>query len=224
MACIASEPPRSAEDCRAVLLAVDAINPVIALMLEFSALTGLRYCDVSRLRFSDVYINGVIRDSIMVIQVKTSNKRITCGIKAREARENVSLTDKSKAAIVKDAKDKSKVKVYLNDQCKAVIEDALQLAKDKNGLMFESDKRAGKPYTAQWVNQILKRVAKGLKINYALSSHSFRKVFALLLITNGNARIHQLRDALGQSSLASTDKYLSTFMSESEALSQKVTF
>jgi integrase len=199
-------PPQTKEACRKILSEVDKINPVIALMLEFSALTGLRYSDVSRLKFTDLMVNGVIRDSIVVIQVKAFNKRIAAGIKAAVA------------------KDRSKVTIFINEQCKAVIEDALRLANDDaKKLAFESSIRAGMPYSAQYVNRILKVVAVKLKLNFALSTHSFRKAFALFLINN-NARIHQVRDALGQSSLSSTDAYLQTFMSDHEALVSKVGF
>jgi integrase len=174
-------------------------------MLEFMALTGLRYSDVSRLKFTDVMINGVFRDSLVVIQIKPFNKRIAAGVKASIAKE------------------RSKVTLYLNPQCKDLLADALGLSNRNLGLIFESSKKAGSPYTAQYVNRTLKVVAGKLKLTFALSTHSFRKAFALMLI-NQNAKIHQVRDALGQSSLASTDAYLKTFISESQALSNKISF
>jgi integrase len=204
VACITSFPPRNKKECRQILSAVDEINPVIALMLEMMALTGLRYSDVSRLRFSDVMINGVFRDSIVVIQTKPFNKRIASGMKATLA------------------KDRSKVIVYINEQAKELLEDALRLSGAK-GLLFPSQAKPDSAYTAQYINRMLKAVAAKLKLNFALSTHSFRKSFALMLINN-NAKIHQVRDSLGQSSLASTDAYLKTFMSESQELSNKISF
>lgn len=201
-----SYPPRTKDECRLILSKVDAINPIVALMLEFSALTGLRFSDVTRLKFSNLMINGQWRDELDVIQVKTFNKRITLGQKAS------------------DAKSKSRVRVFINDQCKELLDDALRLSGgDTRALAFESSKRKGMPYSAQYVNRILKAVAFDLKLNYPLSTHSFRKAFALFMITGG-AKIHQLRDALGHSSLMSTDAYLQTFMNEYEEFANTVTF
>ena len=204
MACVRTEPPRTHKQLRAILRAVDTINPVVALMLEFSALTGLRYSDVSRLRFSDVYINGVIRDSIVVIQTKPFNKRITAGVRPSAAKEA------------------SRVNIHIGAQCKELVEDIRHINHGK-ALMFESAKKKGKPYTAQWCNQILKVVAKDMKLNFPLATHSFRKSFAQSFI-NKNAKVHQVRDALGQSSLASTDRYLQSFSSDTAKIADLIKF
>jgi site-specific recombinase XerD len=197
-------PPKDLREMRKILQLVDQKNPIIALMLEFSCLSGLRFCDVSKLTFKELYINGVIRSSVIIIQSKIYAKSITAGKSEAEAKRVAKLT------------------VYLTDQCKAVIEDAEHLNHGK-ALIFESSVRPGKPYTCQHVNQILKTVAAELRLDYQLSTHSMRKAFAKALVDNG-ASIHQVRDGLGQASLSSTDHYLSTFMSDSERLVQAIKF
>lgn len=51
------------------------INPVIRLMLEFEARTGLRYVDASQIKWADVMINGVYRESFTLVMSKSYNKR-----------------------------------------------------------------------------------------------------------------------------------------------------
>lgn len=197
-------PPKDGKELRKILQLVDQENPVVALMLELSALTGLRYSDVSELTFDDVYINGVIRSSVIIIQAKIYSKSIAAGKSPAEARRVAKLS------------------VFLSEQCKAVIEDAARLNEGKR-LLFESAVRPGKPYTCQLANQLLKAAARKLKLDYQLSTHSFRKAFALALVKNG-AAIHQVRDGLGQASLSSTDHYLRTFLSDTEQLVAGIKF
>ena len=211
MACVRSEPPRSPKQCRQILQEVDQVNPIIALMLEFSALTGLRYSDASQVRISDVYINGVIRDSITVVQTKSYNKRLTIYKRRMDERAAIRL-----------AKQKSEIEIHFNEQCKELIADAYHINQGRK-LLFESERRKEQPYSAQYVNRVLKAVAFKLKLTFELSTHSFRKSYAKMLIDNGGNH-HNVRDALGHSSLEVTDKYLKSFMSESKNLVNKIGF
>jgi integrase len=197
-------PARDAKQLRRIIQAVDRGNPVIALMLEFMALTGLRYSDVSQLGFDDVMVNGVIRSTVIIIQCKIYSKSIAAGKSHNAARAVAKLT------------------VHLNEQCRAVIEDLAHINHGKK-MLFESATNPGKPYTCQMANILLKRAAAELKLDYQLSTHSFRKTFALALVKNG-AAIHQVRDSLGQASLSSTDHYLRTFLSDTEALVGNIRF
>jgi len=210
MPCVTSFPPASKKELKRIIDEVDHINPVVARMLEFSTRSGLRYCDVSKLRVKDVYINGVIREDFVVIQQKPYNKRLSSG--------------KAKAS----ARELSKVEVHINEQGVEMIEDIMHLQnldsiKNQNALLFESSRVKGKPYSNQYINQLLKKVAVTLKLNYPLSTHSFRKMFAKMYVENG-AAIHQVRDGLGQSSLQATDHYLRTFQSETKKFSNRITF
>ncbi|MGL4899694.1 MAG: tyrosine-type recombinase/integrase [Shewanella sp.] len=199
-----SLPPRTPKEVRRLLQMIDDVNPIIALMLEFSALSGLRYSDVGQIKKRDVMINGVIRDQFELVQQKPYHIRLAKGAKQTAAKEA------------------SKITVYLTEQCKAVIEDVMNL-EPRGVLLFESSKVAGKPYTIQYINRVLKAVAVKQRLTYPLSSHSFRKSYALMLVNNG-AAIHQVRDALGHSSIAITDKYLSGFVDESQKLAAKIKF
>ncbi|QUM78771.1 tyrosine-type recombinase/integrase (plasmid) [Moritella sp. 24] len=204
MACIQSYPPRTIKELRNILQLVDSSNPVVALMLEMSALTGLRYSDCSTLTIKEVTINGVLRESISVVQKKGYKKRLSSGMAEPAARRAAT------------------VRVSFSDQAKELIEEAVRL-NPGGTLLFESDRKRGFPYSAQYVNRILKSAAVKLKLTYPLSSHSFRKAFALMLIENG-AKSHTVRDLLGHASLASTDHYLSTFMSDNDGHVAKLKF
>lgn len=204
MACKTSYPPQDKKTCRSILQAVDKRNPTIALMLEFMALTGLRVSDAGAMKKADILINGQIRKTIEVIQIKPYHKRLGCGIKPNVARE------------------KSRLVVMINSQCREVIKDALSMAGESK-LLFPSERIPTKPYSTQHVNTLLKTVAIELDLDFQLSTHSFRKAFALFLIEQ-NAKIHQIRDALGQSSLTSTDAYLKTFSNDVEKLVSHVEF
>lgn len=184
-----ADPIRERELCRQILRRVDSINPVIALQLELEALTGLRYCDSSRLTPADVLINGVIRSNFDVVQQKVYNHLIT------------------KGATPAKAKAKAVITVHVGDALREVIEDILNIQEGKRYL-FESEK-TGKPYTAQWVNKILKTVAREMKLNFQLSSHSFRKTFAMSLV-GLDSKLTETSKALGHSSVSSTEHYLST--------------
>lgn len=204
MAAKQAYPARDGRQLRKIIQHVDQANPIIALMLEFMALTGLRYSDASQIRFDDVIVNGVIRSTVIIIQQKIYSKSQAAG--------------KSHAA----ARAVAKLTVHLNEQCRAVIEDAAHINAGKK-LVFESNVRPGQPYTCQMVNLLLKKAACDLRLDYQLSTHSFRKSFALAMVKNG-AAIHQIRDSLGQASLSSTDHYLRTFMSDVDKLIDGIKF
>lgn len=221
MAGVQSYPPEKKGELRKILLLVDRENPVVALQLEFQALTGLRYVDAAKLTQKQIMINGVIRDTITIVQQKPYNKRVSVAI-AKAEKNNITLSEAELKRIKAGARKLSEVKLHFNDQAKAVIEDAMQQNPGKV-MLFESSKRPGQPYTAQYFNKLLKLVACELKLTYPLSTHSFRKSFALMNIRNG-AGTHEVRDMLGQSDLASTDHYLQTFMSSTKALTDKIEF
>lgn len=204
MASNKSYPPKDKEELRKILDDVARTNTVVALMLELMALTGLRYSDCSELRFSDVMINNGIRDKVTVIQKKAHSKRLSSG------------------ASPSVAKAMSQLDVPIGEQAAKVIIEALELSEGSK-LLFASHKNPDKPYTCQYVNRLLKAVASKFGLKYQLSTHSFRKVFALMLLENG-ASIHDVRDKLGHSSIAVTDHYLRTFLSESDQFVSDIQF
>lgn len=223
MACVQSFPPRTPKECRAILNEVDMINPTMALMLEFSARTGLRVGDAGSLKFKELHINGVLRDSITIVQSKPFNKRVTSSVNLL-TRKGAVVDSKMLAKITAEARRQSTLTIAISDAAKLVIEDALRLqGGDMSGLVFESSIKKGSAYSTQYINRILKVVAFKLKLNFPLSTHSFRKAFAMFM-TDNDAKIHQVRDALGHSSIAVTDAYLKTFMTEYEEIAAKVDF
>lgn len=251
MACIASFPPRSYEECRAILREVDMINPILALQLEFCARTGLRIGDAGKLKRKAFYINGLLRDSISITQSKTFNKRVTTGVNAakakRQASMTISITGKTKEEImaeveaksqtqleltqreidqiVAEAKKASTITIGISDKIKDLIEEAARLVGGNNGdmdrLLFESSVKKGSPYSTQYINRILKVVAYKLKLNYPLSTHSFRKAFASFLV-RAQVNLPDVRDALGHSSLLVTNDYLKSFNSNHEQIALKI--
>lgn len=202
---IDDENPTPETELRTILNAVKQKNIVIGLLLEFMALTGLRYSDASNLKRKDIFINGgVIKKSINVVQQKIYSKLKTLG--------------------TKDAKKRATVTVVISDRCKGILQEVADITEGCEYL-FESDKwvKQVKPYSIQYTNMLLKKIATNLQLDFPLSTHSFRKAYALLLIENG-AQIHQVRDCLGQASLSSTDHYLSTCTRDKERLVKKLVF
>jgi len=192
------------------------MNPVVALLLELSARTGLRYGDCSNLRLSNVLINEQIRDDIVVVTQKSFNMRMH-SIK----KKNLSA-DKYKKALA-SAKEASTLRIPLSSQVKTLIADALTFSEEGAVYLFESTINKGNPYRIQHVNRLLKQVAIEMKLSYSLSTHSFRKSFALTLIRNG-AKMNVVRDMLGQASLSSTDHYVNTFLSETDNFFKGIDF
>lgn len=250
MACIASFPPRSYEECRAILREVDMINPILALQLEFCARTGLRIGDSGNLRRKPFFINGQLRDSINVVTSKAFNKRVTTGINAAKAKRQaamtisivgktrdeilaeldsksqvqVELTQKEIDQITAEAKKASTITIAINDKLKDLVNEAIRLAGNESNmdmLLFESSVKKGSPYSTQYINRILKVVAFNLKLNYPLSTHSFRKAFASFLV-RAQVNLPDVRDALGHSSILVTDHYLKSFASNHEQIAQKI--
>ena len=200
-------PVTNKRELQEILERMDSINPMIRLMLEFEARTGLRYSDASNVKFIDVMINGVVKSSFDVIQSKTYKKRISCGIDE------------------KSAKTASKKTVYINDPLKKLIEEAMYFG-DGNKLLFQSTHHLAKPdspITIQYVNRVLKRIAVDMKLPYQLSTHSMRKTFAMMLIDNG-ASMAVVMKSLGQSSLSSTQHYVDTFLDSSKSYTDQIDF
>lgn len=220
MAGATAYPLRSVKELCDVLREIDRISPVVRLLLEFEARTGLRYVDASRVKFSDVMINGVIRDQFTIVQSKPFKKRVRILEKrADEAGKKVSDT------AISNAKKASEKTVNLNSELKELIEDVAHINQGCT-LLFESTHhlaKKGNPVSIQYVNRVLKLVAQKLKLPYQLSTHSMRKTFAMFLLEN-NADIRVIMKGLGQSSLTSTQHYLNTFLDPEKHFTDKISF
>ncbi|HIF9347060.1 TPA: tyrosine-type recombinase/integrase [Photobacterium damselae] len=190
-----------------VLRLVDQINPIIRLLFEFEVRTGLRYVDASQVKWSDVKINGVWRQSFTIIQSKPFNKRVSCGKNIANARRDSAIT------------------IHMNQELIELLTD-LESFTGCYTMLFQSTHhlaKPNKPITIQYVNRVLKQVALELGLPYQLSTHSMRKTFALILLQKG-AGIHNLRDLLGQSSLTATDHYVGTFLDTNKSFTDQIKF
>lgn len=197
-------PPKDNEMLRIILARMDFLNPTIAGMLEVTSLTGLRYSDVSLIRVSDILVSGNIVSEFTVIQQKIYNG------------------NRSRGVSVKDSINKASITIPVHQQTKAVFEDMITLG-GEDGLLFKTPRDPSKAYSNQYTNRLLSKIALEIGFEPTLGSHSFRKAFARNLVES-NATLAQIRDMLGQSSLTSTNHYLSSFSEERSELAKKIEF
>lgn len=210
----ASLPPQTKAEAQLILDRIWDISPVLSLCCSISALTGLRYSDASWLRFDDFYDEyGNFRESFKLCQQKTFRMR----------------TGKKKSPMPKaEAYGKSLVTIYTNEEIESVVQEA-RLLNPKGEYLF-SNKRSAKvkngnrierPMSVVSADRHHAKVRKELQLPYTLATHSWRKMFALLLLRN-KVSIEQIRDSLGHSTIMSTDKYLHSFTTELKSNIQKI--
>ncbi len=202
-----SFPVQNVDELREIIKRMDEINPLIAIMIDFEARTGLRYVDLSALTFNDLMINGVVRKSFTIVQSKPYNARMKPSLTSH-------LTPAELKKREKYAKEASKLTVNVNAGLEALIE-RLYLVNGSNKLAFQSGHhfaKKGKAISIQYINRTLKKIAFDMKLPYPLSTHSLRKSFAMFLLNSG-APLTAVRDGLGQASVGSTEHYLKTFTS-----------
>lgn len=198
---MASYPVRDTKELQQILAKMDQKNPLISMLLEFCVRSGLRYGDATKLKFSDVMVNGVVRSAFDVVQSKGYNMR-------RNRTKN--------PASHKAASTAAKITIHVSEEFK----DLIRQIHDFNGkhtLMFQSNHhlaKKGSPISSQYVNRVLKEIAIELQLPYQLSTHSMRKTLAMLLLNDRRATVKNIKDALGHSSIAVTDHYLQTFHDE----------
>jgi integrase len=210
-----SLPPPNKEIANLIFDLLWEINPTLSLTAQISALTGLRYSDASWLMFEDFYDDeGNFVDQFDLCQQKPYNMRLS-------RIDNPSNEDKAEAF------RKSIVVVYTNPEIKNIVEEAQRFT-DGGGFLF-SNPRSRKtvngeviyrPMTVSSADDHHKNVTKllkqrGIKIK-GLATHSWRKFFALMLDQAGTP-LKNIRDLLGHSSIAITDRYLHSFKDELQA-------
>lgn len=206
---MAAYPARTKEELVEILERVSDYSPLVKLFIEMEARTGLRYSDLSKLKFQDIMINGVPRESFPVIQSKAFHARMSGKANMDEA----------------TAKAKSRIVVHVNNELAELIRQ-LHIINGHNKLVFQSNHHHAKEGTAissQYINRILKKVAGDMKLPFQLSTHSMRKSYAKLLIENG-AGLNTIRDLLGHSDSKITDMYLKTFESELKEHATSISF
>lgn len=218
-------PVSDVKELTCILKNIDLINPVVRYLLEFEARTGLRYVDVSKIKWSDVTINGVYRDSFTVVQSKSYNRRVTNALKKIKDEEK----EKALPSIRANARSASAVEIKITDEIKEMLDDLKEFTGDRTMLFESTHHRAkkGNSITINYVNLVMKRVATDLGLPYQLSTHSMRKTFAQMLIEGDGekkASMKVLMNALGQSSLSSTQHYIDTFRDDTHDYTGKISF
>ncbi len=195
-----SLPPRNDHEFLDILDAVYVRNPILSYNLHMQALTGLRYSDASWLMFDDFFQHKQWVDRFTVIQQKIFNMQM-----GRLAKKGV--PEKEAVSI---ATQKAQVTIFVNDEIKTLVEKC-RLFNANSPYLFANKNPKSQGYAMDIRNAEyhLRHVEKELALNFPLRTHSFRKLFAVKLIQQG-ATIEKIRDLLGQKSLESTNKYLST--------------
>ncbi|MEZ9863843.1 tyrosine-type recombinase/integrase [Vibrio breoganii] len=214
----ASMPPKTIEQANRILDALYDRSPTLSLCCQMSALTGLRYSDSAWLKYSDFYDkHGNFLEQVTVIQQKSYNMRL--------GRSGVELTKENRIAALR----KSKVEIYTTQEIQKIVEETRYFS-DGSEFLFANARSRTKDENGEVVSRPMHVVSADrhhtavqdeLKLNFNLGTHSWRKFFALQLVRNGTT-IEKIRDLLGQSSLASTDRYLHSFTHELRGEVQKV--
>ncbi len=215
---MASLPVQNVEELKAIIKRMDDINPLIAILIDFEARTGLRYVDLSALTFDDLMINGTVRKSFTIVQSKAYNARMKPSL-------TKGLTPSQRAKRDRYAKEASKITIHVNEGLEALIR-RLYLVNGAHKLAFQSSHhlaKGNKAISIQYVNRSLKKIAFEMGLPYPLSTHSMRKSFAMFLLNKG-ATVKVVKEALGQSSLSSTEHYLKTFADETKDFTTQIDY
>ncbi len=196
-----SLPPHSIELANIIFDRLHEYNPRLALTSQLSSLTGLRYSDCSWLKYDDFYDEyGNFKSSFSVCQQKTFGMRI--GRKKNPLNED-------------EAFRKSLCTVYTSPEIEELVEESrffsngseFLFANPRSKKVLDNGQVIERPMSVESASEIHKKVQDDLKLDFKLGTHSWRKFFALMLIQQG-ATVVEIRDLLGQDSLASTNAYL----------------
>ncbi|NGZ66652.1 tyrosine-type recombinase/integrase [Vibrio aestuarianus subsp. cardii] len=198
---VATVPPKTPEMANLILDRLYERNPILSLTCQMSALTGLRYSDCSWLKYDDFYTpTGDFRESIHVCQQKTYGMRV--------GRKNKPMSQD-------EAFRKSIVVVYTNSEIEEVVKETrlfsngseFLFANPRSRIVLDDKRTIDRPMSVESADWHHDKVSKELNLDWQLGTHSWRKYFAKRLVKMG-ATVEEIRDLLGQSSLASTNAYL----------------
>lgn len=212
--------PESEEQTDLIIGVIKHINPIIGLFLDVQRFTGLRYSDCSRITYENIAKSPTqIRSQFTIVQKKIYSGAIT-RFKNNDKYKNHSEQELHDLAI-----DKASLRVFIGDKLKNLFLEVLELQKgnskfnfkNKEALIFTSfhHHSNGKAITKEGINQLLKSEKVGRELakhdisNENLGTHSFRKDFGQRLLEK-KANVIDIQELLGQSSLDSTIRYLST--------------
>ncbi|MCW8349052.1 tyrosine-type recombinase/integrase [Vibrio mediterranei] len=219
--------PKSKDITDFILDKIYDVNPVVSNLLNMQRLTGLRFSDCRSLRVRQFIDRFGFVSEFTHVQQKLYNSAIT-----RMLNHPVK-SEWPPEKIEREAKNKSLLRIYVTETMQKIVEDTLEQQKwnpyfTKDHLFASSHARSnGEPITRQYVNRMLKSesLTKALAplglTNRNLGTHSFRKDFGQRLLENG-ATVVDIKDLLGQHSLESTIRYLSSDDEKKRSLIEKL--
>lgn len=151
---------------------------------------GLRVSDLRCLRFANIINdNFTFKDSFPVFEKKTRN--------TRKKKKNRYITINN--AVI-DA-----VTLYLEKTQDVCLSDYMFKSNSNNG------KSQNKPMSSRAINMILEQIAKDLRLNIHMSSHTLRKTFCyhqMVMSNNDHRKLLLLQKILNHSSPAQTLDYI----------------
>jgi|SRR5665648_92411 len=176
------EPIKSKKDIERIkqyLLGKDSKRDYLMFVMGINI--GLRAGDLLSLRFEDVMDNGKIKDSITLIEEKTSKSRKSV------QRRDLELNDSIKKAI----------KLYTG---------SLEAEPNMNDYLFSS-RKGNEAISVGSAHKIIKQTMRDLKIKGNYGSHSLRKSFGFHLY-NAGVPIETIQKTFQHSTQAMTLKYI----------------
>ncbi len=164
-------------ELKEVLKQVEAINPLVAMILEFQSLTGLRIGELLALRFEDykdkiISVNGTYN----AFGIRTSPKNVY-------SIRNVRLNTRSIEII----------EFFIE---KAKIQYALSKPKKENYIFIT---QGGLPYDVHFINKVLKRIS----FHKHISTHIFRHTHISMLAEQG-VPLKAIMDRVGHNEAQTT--------------------
>lgn len=213
--------PDSKEHTDVIISVVREFNPLIALFLDVQRFTGLRYSDCSRITLDNIAKSSTqIRSQFTIVQKKIYSGAITRFRNNKNGKyENHTEEELHNLAI-----EKASLRIFISDKLKELFLDVIKLQKnnprfnirDKESFVFTGTHHHSKgAISKEAINQLLKSEKVRLELakhgisNENLGTHSLRKDFGQRLLEK-KATVVDIKELLGQASLDSTIRYLST--------------
>lgn len=212
--------PESEKETSLIIAEVKSLNPMASFILDAQRLTGLRYSDCTRINLAHIRKGAnQIKSEFVIIQKKIYSSTMTW-LKTADKAEQWSDQEKHQYAM-----NKAQLRVYISARLEEVFQSALKMQESNpyfdptnpQTFVFANNHHnsKGRAMTKEVVNRLLKSDQLGSTLkkhgisNANLGTHSFRKDFGQRLL-DADANVVDIKELMGQSSLESTIKYLST--------------
>ncbi|WP_122053647.1 site-specific integrase [Vibrio sp. Evd11] len=212
--------PESEMETSIIIDEVRALNPMASFILDAQRLTGLRYSDCTRINLAHIRKGAnQIKSEFVITQKKIYSSTMTW-LKTADKAAKWSDQEKHQYAI-----NNAQLRVYISSRLEDVFLSVLKMqesnpyfdATNPQTYVFANSHHnsQGRAMTKEVVNRLLKSEELGAILkkrgisNANLGTHSFRKDFGQRLL-DADANVVDIKELMGQSSLESTIKYLST--------------